>query len=84
MTSPVDLAAKLANSTARFIDDRKLKHAGRNYGLDFDDARRAAIIADRLRRQQQLDESRPGLRITNLVDPAAPISLPAIAKGKRR
>jgi hypothetical protein len=47
------LAEGLAGGTGRYVDDKRLRAAGRKFGLSFDDARRAGIIADRLRRERQ-------------------------------
>jgi hypothetical protein len=46
------LAEGLAGGTGRYVDDKRLRAAGRKFGLSFDDARRAGIIADRLRRER--------------------------------
>jgi hypothetical protein len=49
----LQLAEKLATSRVRYLNDHQLGAYRSKAGVSFDDARRAAILADRLRRQRQ-------------------------------
>ena len=52
------LAQRLASSGKIHISDTALAGYARRFNVDPDDGRRAAIIADRIRRRRQLDEGR--------------------------
>lgn len=57
MSPPIlTLAEKLATGRGRYLSDQQLGAYRHQAGLSFDDARRAAIVADRLRRQRQASE----------------------------
>jgi hypothetical protein len=57
------MAERLISSGARYVEPTRLSAFARNYGLSRDDARRAAILADRLRRLQQQSEPSETLRV---------------------
>ncbi|MGO7542205.1 hypothetical protein ACC680_26895 [Rhizobium ruizarguesonis] len=52
----IDIAESLAKSRYRFITDMQIGALRRKYGASRDEIRSAAILADRLRRQRQIDE----------------------------
>jgi len=54
----LQLAEKLATGLGRYLNDQQLGAYRSKMGVSFDDARRAAIVADRLRRQRQAEELR--------------------------
>lgn len=68
------LADRLASAGKIHVSDQALAGYGRRFKVDFDDARKAAIVADRLRRQRQAAERRNGFH-TEPLPPDAPIVL---------
>lgn len=78
-------AQRLAASKHRFISDQALSACMRQWGprLSLEDARRAAILADRLRRHQQAEEGRPNFSV-DLVPLDAPIELIHPIKSQKR
>lgn len=78
-------AQRLATSRHRFITDQALSACMLQWGprLSLEDARRAAIVADRIRRHQQAEEGRPSFHI-DLVPIDAPVELIRPIKGQKR
>jgi hypothetical protein len=72
----IDIAESLATSRYRFITDMQIGALRRKYGASRDEIRSAAILADRLRRQRQLDEPCNTFTVSPLIPPHAPIALP--------
>lgn len=54
----VELAERLAGSHVRYASDQSLAGFGKGLGLRLDDCRRAAILADRMRRHRQEEEGK--------------------------
>lgn len=79
-----ELAEVLASGRYRFLTDMQIGTLRRLYGASRDDVRKAAILADRIRRQRQVDEGSNTFRVCGLVPVEAPIVLPVEVKGKRR
>lgn len=59
----MSLAQRLATSPHRYITDGQLVGFRARWGMSADDARRAAILADRIRRHQQAAEGRPNFHV---------------------
>ena len=80
MTSPTGrieaIALKLATSDIRFITDLQIGAYRRHYGATHDEVRAAAIMADRMRRQEQMAQNRPTFAVHAIVEPDATITLP--------
>lgn len=78
-------AERLATSRHRFISDQALSACIRQWGprLSMEDARRAAIVADRIRRHKQAEEGRPSFHV-DLVPVDAPVELIRPIKGQKR
>jgi hypothetical protein len=70
----ISLAEKLATGRGRYLSDQQLGAHRHKAGLSFDDARRAAVLADRIRRQKQAEERRNDFHVVP-VSLDAPISL---------
>jgi hypothetical protein len=88
MTSPTGrieaIAIKLASSKVRFITDLQIGAYRRQYGATRDEVRAAAIMADRIRRQEQIAENRPTFAVHAIVGPDTPITLPNRQRSKWR
>ncbi|EUB95577.1 hypothetical protein PMI07_002065 [Rhizobium sp. CF080] len=78
------LAEALSNSHHRFLTDLQIGAFRRHYGASRDEVRTAAIIADRLRRQRQLEERPNGFRVEPQIAPDAPIVLQPQQKARLR
>ena len=76
MTLVQTIAEELASSRFRFLTDIQIGAMRRKYGASRDEVRSAAIVANRLRRQRQLQEGRLGFTISPQIAPDAPIHLP--------
>ncbi|TAV04035.1 hypothetical protein [Rhizobium ruizarguesonis] len=72
----IEIAERLATSRYRFITDMQIGTLRRKYGASRDEIRSAAILADRLRRQRQMDEQWNTFTVAPLIPPDAPIALP--------
>jgi hypothetical protein len=59
----------------RFIETAQAGAIASKFGLSRDQMKTAIVLADRLRRQQQLFEKHPGFRVDGMVDITAPINL---------
>ncbi|MBY5316152.1 hypothetical protein [Rhizobium leguminosarum] len=70
------IAESLAKSHYRFITDTQIGALRRKYSASRDEIRCAAILADRLRRQRQLDNQWNTFIVSPLIPPDAPIALP--------
>lgn len=79
------LAQRLATSRHRYISDQALSACIRQWSprLSLEDARRAAIVADRIRRHRQAEEGRPSFHV-DLVPLDAPIELIRPIKRQKR
>ncbi|MGO7353329.1 hypothetical protein ACCS66_01150 [Rhizobium ruizarguesonis] len=74
--SITDIAVSLAKSRYRFITDMQIGALRRKYGASRDEIRSAAILADRLRRQRQLDNQWNTFTVSPQIPADAPIVLP--------
>ncbi|MGO8104923.1 hypothetical protein AB9F46_31530 [Rhizobium leguminosarum] len=72
----IDIAESLAKSRYRFITDMQIGALRRKYGASRDEIRSAAILADRLRRQRQLDNQWNTFTVSPQIPADAPIVLP--------
>lgn len=70
------IAERLASSKVRFITDLEIGAYRRQYGATRDEVRAAAIMADRIRRQEQVTRNLPTFAVHAIVAPCAPIVLP--------
>lgn len=84
----VAIAETLASSKYRFLTDVQIGTLRRIHKASRDEIRAAAILADRIRRQEQLSQNRPTFAVHAIVGPEVPITLPAekrirkLAKGQ--
>jgi len=70
------IAQDLATSKLRFLTDVQIGTLRRKYSASRDEIRMAAIVADRLRRQRQLDNQWNTFTVSPQIPPDAPITLP--------
>ncbi|NEK36298.1 MULTISPECIES: hypothetical protein [Rhizobium] len=70
------IAETLATSRFRFLTDIQIGTLRRKYGATRDEIRSAAILADRLRRQRQLDNQWNTFTVSPQIPADAPIVLP--------
>jgi hypothetical protein len=70
------IAETLATSRFRFLTDIQIGALRRKYNASRDEIRSAAILADRLRRQRQLDKHWNTFTVSPQIPPDAPIALP--------
>lgn len=70
----MSLAQRLATSPHRYMTDAQLGAFRGPWGVSADNARKAAILADRIRRHQQAAEGRPNFHVVP-VDLHEPIEL---------
>ncbi|EJC69360.1 hypothetical protein Rleg5DRAFT_5150 [Rhizobium leguminosarum bv. viciae WSM1455] len=70
------IAETLATSRFRFLTDIQIGALRRKYSASRDEIRSAAILADRLRRQRQLDNQWNTFTVSPQIPADAPIVLP--------
>lgn len=78
------IAQKLASSRYRFLTNVQIGTLRRLHKASRDEIRAAAIMADRLRRQEQVGQMSPSFTVKAIVTPCAPIVLPEEKRTKGR